>query len=80
MVFGLNSQDYLSDKVIEDTDLLYSGILEFPENFWETHGKNMKTWKEGIHSYYQLKGKTSSNLFLNEFLWSDGARLLFLFF
>ena len=35
---GLPAEDYQSDKVLEDDDLLYSGILPLPADFWSRNG------------------------------------------
>ena len=32
---GLAAEDYFNDKVLEDTELLYSGMEELPGDFWE---------------------------------------------
>src|SRR5512140_426002 len=32
---GLSAQDYFNDKVLEDTDLLYTGVLALPQDFWD---------------------------------------------
>jgi len=68
---GQVAQDYFSDKVLEDTDLLYSGATEIPENFWV---KNVETWKDGGHDFFRVRGKFCSQLFVNEFVWQDGDR------
>ena len=36
---GLAAEDYFNDKVLEDTDLLYTGVRELPASFWDTHCK-----------------------------------------
>ncbi len=36
---GLAAEDYFNDKVLEDTDLLYTGTRELPADFWDKHGK-----------------------------------------
>ena len=36
---GISAEDYFNDKVMDDTELLYSGATALPENFWELHGK-----------------------------------------
>ena len=36
---GLPAEEYFNDHVLEDTDLLYSGILQLPDDFWNRHGK-----------------------------------------
>ena len=35
---GLAAEDYFNDKVLEDTELLYSGVRELPADFWDRHG------------------------------------------
>ncbi len=42
---GLAAEDYFNDKVLEDTDLLYTGVRELPGNFWDNHGQ--ATWSRG---------------------------------
>ena len=34
---GLSAEDYTNDKVLEDTDVLYTGVLALPDNFWDRH-------------------------------------------
>jgi PhoH-like ATPase len=41
---GLEAQDYFNDKVLEDSDLLYTGVLQLPDDFWERHDTDMKSW------------------------------------
>src|ERR1043165_9750603 len=41
---GITAEDYFNDKVLEDTDLLYTGILQLPQDFWDRHGKAAHTW------------------------------------
>ena len=73
---GLDAQDYFNDKVLEDTDLLYSGSRELPADFWETHDKGMESWKEDSRTYYRLQGPLAPNLLVNEFLYQDGENPL----
>ncbi len=70
---GLEAQDYFNDKVLEDSDLLYTGSRELTQAFWEAHGKDMESWKEESHSYYRLKGPIASDLLINEFLYQEDA-------
>lgn len=42
---GIAAQDYFNDKVLEDTDLLYTGSLELAADFWDNHAKGMESWK-----------------------------------
>ena len=34
-------------STIEDADVLYTGVQRLPADFWESHGKDMRSWKEG---------------------------------
>ncbi len=71
---GLIAQDYQNDKVLEDTDLLYTGTRELPQDFWTTHGKDMESWKEDGHTLYRIRGPLCPGLLVNEFVWQDGSR------
>jgi PhoH-like ATPase len=68
---GLGAEDYFNDKVLEDTELLYSGVRELPEDFWDRHGKGIESWQQGGHTYYRLTGPLVSSLHLNEFLYLE---------
>jgi len=69
-IVGVHAEDYYSDKTIEDADVLYTGVETLPEDFWERHGKDMRSWKEGDRTYYQVNGPAASswrpNLFVYE--------------
>ena len=53
---GIAAEDYFNDKVLEDTELLYSGMRELPADFWDRHGKGMESWQQGGHTYYRITG------------------------
>ena len=71
---NLLAEDYFNDKVLEDTDILYSGTRALPEKFWDKHGKGMESWKKETKTYYKITGPLCSELLVNEFVWleSDG--------
>jgi PhoH-like ATPase len=71
---GLEAEDYFNDKVLEDTDLLYTGVQELPADFWDTHGKEMESWQQGSHTYYRVHGPLSSSLLVNQFIYQEGER------
>ncbi|MCX8017485.1 MAG: PIN domain-containing protein, partial [Rhodocyclaceae bacterium] len=73
---GLDAQDYFNDKVLEDTDLLYTGSLELPADFWETHGKGLESWKKDGKTYYRIKGPLCPDLLVNQFVWQEGPQPL----
>ncbi|HEX8961942.1 MAG TPA: PhoH family protein, partial [Rhodocyclaceae bacterium] len=68
---GIDSQDYFNDKTLEDTDLLYTGTLELPANFWESHGKDMKSWKEEGRTWYQVQGPLCPDMLVNQFVYLE---------
>ena len=72
----LEAQDYFNDKVLEDTDLLYTGTRELPANFWDSHGKGLESWKKDSRTYYRIKGPLCAEFMVNEFVWQDGAQPL----
>jgi PhoH-like ATPase len=70
---GLAAQDYFNDKVLEDTDLLFSGTLELPADFWDTHGHDMKSWKQDGRTLYRVTGPLCPDLLVNEFVYLEAG-------
>jgi len=68
---GLAAEDYYNDKVLEDSDLLYTGVRKLAPGFWESHGKDLESWKKDGHSYYRVRGPLVPQLQLNEFIWDE---------
>ena len=68
---GLDAQDYFNDKVLEDTDLLYTGSIALPADFWESHGQQMKSWKQESKTLYQVQGPLVPDLLINQFTYID---------
>ena len=66
---GVDAEDYFNDKVLEDSDLLYTGASELPLDFWETHGKDMQSWQEHGRTLYRVKGPLVPGFLLNEFVY-----------
>ena len=66
---GLAAEDYFSDKTLDDTDMLYSGRLQLPEDFWETHGKKMQSWREDGRTWYKISGPLVKEMFINLFVY-----------
>lgn len=55
-VLGIHAEDYYDDQVLQDTDVLYPGIEQLPDDFWDKHGKNMESWQDNGLTYYKVKG------------------------
>jgi PhoH-like ATPase len=73
---GLTVEDYFNDKVLEDTDLLYTGVRELAADFWDHHGRDIESWKRDGRTYYRIRGPLCQDLLLNEFVHQDGERPL----
>ena len=69
---GLPAEDYRNDQVLEDTDLLYTGVLPLPADFWEKHGKGVESWQQGGQTFYRISGPLVSSLLLNQFVYFEG--------
>ena len=68
---GFAAEDYFNDKVLEDTDLLYTGTRALPADFWESHGKNMESWQQAGHTFYRVQGPVCSSLLINEMVYLE---------
>jgi PhoH-like ATPase len=74
---GLAAEDYFNDKVLEDTDLLFSGVRELPEDFWDKHGRDMESWQQTGQTYYRVRGPLCQSLMINEFVYQESSRPLY---
>ncbi|WP_295539413.1 PhoH family protein [uncultured Thiohalocapsa sp.] len=55
-VLGLPAEDYSNDRVLDDVDLLYTGMAALADDFWEHHAKEMDAWQEEGRTFYRVKG------------------------
>jgi PhoH-like ATPase len=72
-VVGVHAEDYYSDKTIEDADVLYTGLAALPPDFWESHGKDMRSWKEADRTFYEIAGPIVNELLVNQFVHEEGS-------
>ena len=68
---GLAAEDYQNDKVLEDGDLMYSGALALPADFWNRHGKAIESWQQGSHTFYRFSGPLVPSLLINQFVYLE---------
>ncbi|HEU4460787.1 MAG TPA: PhoH family protein [Methylibium sp.] len=68
---GLPAEDYFNDKTLDDGDLLYTGVLPLPPDFWERHGKTMESWQQGGHTFYRIAGPLVPALMVNQFVYLE---------
>lgn len=69
-VLGIKAEDFHSDQVLDDVNLLYSGMEELPADFWETHGNKMESWQDHKgRSFYKVSGPLVKGWHSNQFLY-----------
>lgn len=65
-ILGINAEDYYTDKVLDDVTLLHSGSHIVANDFWETHGKDMSSWKSEGRSFYRIFGPNTQEWYAND--------------
>jgi len=68
---GLATDDYQNDKTLEDGDLLYSGSLALPTDFWTRQSKTIESWQQGSHTFYRITGPIVGSLLINQFVFFE---------
>ena len=70
---GLPAEDYFNDQVLEDKDLLFSGVRALPQDFWTKHAKGMESWQDNKTgtTFYRVTGPLCPSLLVNEFLYLE---------
>jgi PhoH-like ATPase len=71
-IVGVHAEDYYSDRTIDDADLLDSGTRALGEDFWNRHGKDIRSWKEGGRTLYEITGPAVADWRINQFVFEDG--------
>ncbi|WP_024302402.1 PhoH family protein [Pseudogulbenkiania sp. MAI-1] len=73
---ALDAEDYFNDKVLEDTDLLYTGAREIDAVFWDRNSEDLRSWQEHDRRYYQIKGPDVPDMHVNQLVWQSGEQPL----
>ena len=68
---GLAADDYQNDKTLDDGDLLYSGSMALPADFWATHGQTVESWQQGAHTFYRVNGPLVPSFLINQFVYFE---------
>ncbi len=72
---GIRAEDYANDQVLDDANLLYTGATRLGPDFWESHGKDMESWKaEQGRTFYRIRGPLARTWLPHQFLFDDGER------
>ncbi len=65
---GIRVEDYNNDQVLEDVNLLYSGLVHLDADFWEEHAKQVDSWTEAGHTYHRISGEEARKWHPNQFI------------
>jgi PhoH-like ATPase len=68
---GLQAEDYENDKTLGDDELLYSGALALPADFWTRQSKKLESWTQGPHTFYRVSGTFAEQMSLNQFVYFE---------
>ena len=71
---GIHAEDYTTDRVLDDANLLYSGIERLDGDFWEKHSRDMESWKEEGRTFYRITGPRARLWFPHQFIYTDDER------
>ena len=53
-IAGIVNEDYENDRALDDFSLLYTGATALPEDFWQRHGKDLRSWTEKGRTIYEV--------------------------
>lgn len=76
-VLNLEAEDYLNDHVLDDSELLYDGVMPLPEDFWKKHSENIESWQQAGLNWYRIRGPLCSQFRVNEFVYLEGDMPLY---
>ena len=70
---GLPAEDYFNDQVLEDRDLMYSGVMSLSPDFWLKHGKDMESWADSKSGtmFYRVTGPSVPSMLVNQFVFQE---------
>ena len=71
-MLGLAVQDYGSDRVVQDVDLLQTGWAQLPATFWGEHVREVDAWEDEGRTFYRITGPLVSGWYPGQFLWIAG--------
>ncbi|MFD0737918.1 PhoH family protein [Lysobacter koreensis] len=71
-IAGIVSEDYENDRALDDFSLLYTGATALPEDFWQRHGKELRSWTDKGRTYYEIARTDEDDWYPNQFLYLPG--------
>jgi len=72
LLAGIDTEEYLTDEVVEDTSLLHSGVHELSSTFWKGQGSTLEAKRQGEKIVYTgIEGAELKDVRPNEMLQID---------
>ena len=71
-IAGIPSEDYENDRALDDFSLLYTGATALPEDFWQRHGKDLRSWTDKGRTWYELRRSEDDDWHPNQYLYLPG--------
>ncbi|WP_028389460.1 PhoH family protein [Legionella fairfieldensis] len=67
-ILGIPAEDYYNDKVLDDVNLLHSGLHLLENDFWDQHAKDIEAWQESGKTFYRISGPSIAQWNYNDCL------------
>lgn len=69
---GIPAEDYFNDKILDDTDMVYTGRSELPASFWDEVKGRLECWNDGGATCYAFETDEPSKWNVNECVTIEG--------
>ncbi|MEX2525095.1 MAG: PhoH family protein [Gammaproteobacteria bacterium] len=70
-VLGIQTEDYYNDKVLDDANLLYTGMRVLAQDFWDRNGEQLDSWHDKSSTWYKLRGRPFEDCYPNQCLYGE---------
>ena len=64
-ILGVQAEDYYNDRALDDLSLLYRGVRQHDEGFWDEHPQ-VESWNEGGRAHYRFRKSGENNWYPNQ--------------
>ncbi len=71
VVLEIQVEDYSSDKVLDDLELLFTGSKQLPTEFWEKHSESIHSWQRDGKTFYEIEGEDTQDWYPNQFIYLE---------
>ena len=71
-IAGIVSEDYENDRALDDFSLLFTGATELPEDFWEKHREDLRSWSDKGRTSYEVAPREDEDWHPNQYLYLPG--------